>query len=957
MADASCGRSEQEAGQTIASRYISWRLLFREQITKLFPILSPAFSLLHERVNVLPASGLEVSATSFPALVQRYGRPQVAVLCTVVEVMAFFGLLFNYGVHNYVDSTLSLLGSRSWLVFDAFYVYLVNCLYLLGMNTAIYLKDTAVGHYALQMKEPAFRVAGLIHSILMLHLGNDYFILSLDYLKALPFRLSEYLVFQATQKIYSPCKNKLEEAKRSSSFIPFVCRRIFELFALMVLYVSVIFVFLFICAMDASVSVSQSPVYDEESHGHTLCQGMEEEVSNVDGTTESHTLAVRVDGITISGASDPTESEDTVLEDLTSAVKAPLDAVAEEGPKEEITAEEVLDEDAFQDCLVEGGDVEEQVVVQESLEADSQEDADAGSVQVCGEDEQGEAPEESEVLEVKQHETDSGAKEEVEDDFAGVEEVEEEVGDEDAAGREKVCVEEPEPEPEPENGEELCDEQVEEAELDELSVMQEEPEEQEVSGNGFEDSRRVQPSTSTRESIFSADDSLPLDGGDFGDSDNLLDIDLNEVQQLSHRALEDVEDSDEEVHVSIANVSWVSSTIEHANVGRILTIETREVLININTGTSVGSEEYRWEDLDCLSVGPGSECESEIGGEAEVAAEEQEQEEQGQEEDDHDEEEQQEVVIEEVEEHSWQEQLEAIMEEEEEVVEESFSVVVEEHGAAVEAHGSEMGLEELGGDVAYGNAVVSPSWASGMGRGLITEASTFSDTEGLLAIQEAEAKAERERLVKQRAREMMMGMSSWQMFGEEEKALVLGDSMESEKRSAQTAEAQEEAPASTSSVVASSLEEEASVPVDKEAEVAAVPGAVEEDHIASAMFAAMSDGLFEVKDLSMVEGEEDDRADLMFVKSPRLGPRTRASSLDALVGMQAAPRFFGLEELQNGGPVSRLAPFSLAPTFNLPRFADAYPAAFEGSALDKAALPAVPVPVEGRRRRNKSLPL
>ncbi|KAF4613577.1 hypothetical protein D9613_007428 [Agrocybe pediades] len=928
--------------------------LFREQITKLFPILSPAFSLLHERVNVLPASGLEVSATSFPALVQRYGRPQVAVLCTMVEVMAFFGLLFNYGVHDYVDSTLSLLGSRSWLVFDAFYVYLVNCLYLVGMNTAIYLKDTAVGHYALQMKEPGFRVAGLIHSILMLHLGNDYLFLSIDYLKALPSRIGDYALCRATQ-VYSPCKERLEEAKRSSYFVSFVCRRIFELFALLVLYASVLFVFLFIYAMDESVS--QFTVYDEESHGRALSHGMEE-VDNVDDATESLTLAVRVDSITISNASDPTESEDTVLKDLTSAVKAPLDAVSEEGLKEEITAEEVPDEDAFQDCLVEGGDVEEQVVVQGSLEAHSQDGSDAGSVQVCGEDERCDAPEESEVLEVKQHETDSGAKEEVEEDFAGVEEVEEEVGDEDAAGCEEACLEEPEPEPEPENGEELCDEQVEKAELDGLSVTQDDPDEQEVSSNGFEDTRRVQPSTSTRESIFSADDSLPLDGGDFGESDNLLDIDLNEVQQLSHRALEDVEDSDEEVHVSIANVSWVSSTIEHANVGRILTIETREVLININTGTSVGSEEYRWDDPDYLSVGPGSECESEIGGEAAVAAEEEEQEEQGQEEDDHDEEEQQEVVIEEVEEHSWQEQLEVIMEEEEEeVVEESFSVVVEEHGAAMEAHGSEMGLEELGGNVAYGNAVVSPSWASGTGRGLIAEASTFSDTEGLLAIQEAEAKAERERLVKQRAREMMMGMSSWQMFGEEEKALVLGDSMESEKRSAQKAEAQEEPPASTSSVVASSLAEEASVPVDKEAEVAAVPGAVEEDHIASAMFAAMSDGLFEVKDLSMVEGEEDDRADLMFVKSPRLGPRTRASSLDALVGMQAAPRFFGLEELQNGGPVSRLAPFSLAPTFNLPRFADAYPAAFEGSALDRAALPAVPVPVEGRRRRNKSLPL
>ncbi|KAF9555141.1 hypothetical protein CPC08DRAFT_145132 [Agrocybe pediades] len=187
--------------------------------------------------------------------------------------------------------------------------------------------------------------------------------------------------------------------------------------------------------------------------------------------------------------------------------------------------------------------------------------------------------------------------------------------------------------------------------------------------------------------------------------DNLLDIDMNEVLHLSFGVLDDIEEPAER------EVSFVSSTIEHANLGDVLTIETREVLISIHPATSVGSDflaecQKREVDSDYLLVGRGLEWGRDFADvlPVEVAKE-------GDNDDSSKEQQPAEVAADEEEDDSVQEQrLEVIAEEDDD--DESSSEVIEDHVVAAEGNDSKMGLEELGGRVAEGNLPVS--WEGGL---------------------------------------------------------------------------------------------------------------------------------------------------------------------------------------------------------------------------------------------------
>ncbi|KAF4613660.1 hypothetical protein D9613_007462 [Agrocybe pediades] len=335
-------------------------LFFREHVTKFFPILNPFVVLLRERLSVPSATGVKISATPLPILVTRHGRFRIAVLCSLVECMAFFGLVYSYGVQGYVDVTLPLLGSRVWVVCCAAVSHVASYLYSLCRKLATYILDTAVGGFVLRLKHPVFLVVQTTHSLLSLLLGEGYIGLTLDHIKGLLSFFTGCALGLAQRKVYKPCRERFDEKKRSSYLVAFICGRALELFALLVWGLSVVFAFVLVYALDKSHF--HPLLFDVEDHGRVFSGGVEVvDNGNASEEEEEPTLADSVGSDSSSALNvEESESEETVWDDVISDIKGLLDVHFEEvlpvkedeGDEEEDTEEDDEDDEDYDDDLL-----------------------------------------------------------------------------------------------------------------------------------------------------------------------------------------------------------------------------------------------------------------------------------------------------------------------------------------------------------------------------------------------------------------------------------------------------------------------------------------------------------------------------------------------------------------------------------------------------------------------------
>ncbi|KAF9553970.1 hypothetical protein CPC08DRAFT_785922 [Agrocybe pediades] len=310
-------------------------LFFREHVTKFFPILNPFVVLLRERLSVPSATGIKISATPLPILVTRHGRFRVAVLCSLVECMAFFGLVYSYGVQGYVDVTLPLLGSRVWVVCCAALSHVASYLYSLCRKLATYILDTAVGGFVLRLKRPVFLVVQTTHSLLSLLLGEGYIGLTLDHIKGLLSFFTSCALGLARRKVYAPCRAKLDEKKRSSLLVDFICKRAFELFALLVWGLSMVVAFVFVYAVDRA----HFPPLPFEVKGHGDVFSKDAEELDDGNVSEEEEEEPTLGGVELDSSGD--ESEETVWDDAIGDIKGLLDIHFEEAlPVKEYEEEE-----------------------------------------------------------------------------------------------------------------------------------------------------------------------------------------------------------------------------------------------------------------------------------------------------------------------------------------------------------------------------------------------------------------------------------------------------------------------------------------------------------------------------------------------------------------------------------------------------------------------------------------
>ncbi|KAF4613775.1 hypothetical protein D9613_007359 [Agrocybe pediades] len=172
-----------------------------------------------------------------------------------------------HGVEPSILSTILILGSRFQIIVLVAFVYIVSHLVSLGMKVIAYLGHTFLGT---KLKRPILRIFDLLHIILSNTFGDDYLLLAEDYFKAFP----GYALHQSEKRLYKPWKDKIVKMKKSSSFAAFVYRRVLELIAFPVFTLSVTCAFVFVYATVGMHSAPSVCVDDAEEVSTTVCSSM-----------------------------------------------------------------------------------------------------------------------------------------------------------------------------------------------------------------------------------------------------------------------------------------------------------------------------------------------------------------------------------------------------------------------------------------------------------------------------------------------------------------------------------------------------------------------------------------------------------------------------------------------------------------------------------------------------------
>ncbi|KAF4615801.1 hypothetical protein D9613_012471 [Agrocybe pediades] len=942
----------------------------RERLINYFTIARPAFQLLDERLNVEPISGLEVSAVPIAVLPKRHGRLQTAIICALVESVAFLCLLFQHGIEPSILSTLPLLGSRFQTIVIVAFVYIVNHLVSLSMRIIAYLGHTFLGT---KLKRPIVRIICLLHTILSNTIGGDYLLLADEYFKA----FLDYAFRQAEKRIYEPFKEKVDNMKKSSSFGAFVYRRVLEFIAFPVFSLSIVCAFLFVYATFDINSALPVGYDDSEELSTTVGSSMPSADTTSTAVDTSPSENVR-------SALEITESEDTaaavgLLEDMKSVLdtQQSFEVVEKEGSlEEEVVAEGSVVRDVAEELKVPDDEapiqkMAEEELVEERSEAEEPVDGIAPDVDDCegveaGVDAEYEAEvtspvevgdtsdvvdvveeevvcdEAESVVDVEEVEQDEEEVVELEEEALSVDveedveevsgEVEEEVdGSEEDGSEEEVDGSEEEV-----DGSEEAEEEVDASEevdyAEESGEIEEAEFSEEVSGEAEEEEVYEQLEEEESGEVEEADQTF---GGaeveveyaqedehevpeeveevfEFDEEPRKVELDIYIPSEGAENLLNEYHQEEEDpntvdglglnsIRVNLSNESLVSSTVDHANMGLVTTMQTESVLINIVASSTVASLERE-----------ACEVEEEVEAEKE-------------------------------EDNGVQEQSEA-------------SAIVEAEEPDREVEGSMVAVEKVesakGGkeetSVRNENRVLQ---LEGLAHKAV-HVGESPDQKGT----HLESEAEKERLLKQRVREIAREMAKGGALSPEEKAILLSSYSRKKDSATETKSAQCEVKGVTSDVngaegvvEAVSMNYASSSPTTMNASTEETPEKVE----AEIGVACVQGQPMEVKHvLQVVEAEaevvddEPERPELMQMKSPRVEFRSRALSLHAIVGME--PQSFSSLALGGGSNA-----------FEIPtRLTDCARSSLSRRTLslgEWAAAPIIPVLVEAPRRTVKTV--
>ncbi|KAF4615845.1 hypothetical protein D9613_012479 [Agrocybe pediades] len=880
----------------------------RERLINLFAIARPAFQLLDERLNGAPISGLEVSAVPITVLAKRHGRVQTGALCALVESVAFLCFLSKHGIEAYIVFTVPLLASRLHGVIYVTFVYIATHLLALGLSIIAYLGSTCLG---MKLKRPILRITRLLHTTILSNIfGPVYLQLAKDYCKA----LHDYALHQAEKRIYKPCKERVVKMKKSSSFASFFYHRLLELIIIPVLNLSVTCAFLFVY-VTADID-SPQPVFDDDA----------QEVSNTIGSSvpSTDTTSTAVD-------TSPSENARSVLE-----ITQSEDTAAAVGLLDEMQSfkDAQHSSEAIEDEVLRGAVVDEDLVLQDVAEEKvADEEAPIPEIvkkELVDELSEAEEPVDDAVPCVDEHE-------EVVAEFDVVAEAE--VVDTDAADVREVLEDEslcyvPDSSAEVTGQAVLGEEEVEELEEEEIESVDVDEDVEQVSGDMEEVEEAVDEVDG--EEVDYAEESGEIEEAEFVEevsSEAEEEYEQVEEEEVSGEAEEEVEYADEFEQEKSEEVEEVFEYDEEPRrVEPDLYVPQDDAEYPIDEPQQEEEDPNAVEGLGWNSIRVNLSAESLVSATIDhanmglVTTIETE------------------CVIMNIVASSTVASLEREAGEVEEEVEEPKR----------EVDGSEVAVEKVE-PVKVGQEETS------VREGLADKAVIPGDGPDQTGTQ-SETEAEKERLLKQCAREIARKMAKGGVLNAEEKAILLS-SYSRKDSAAETKSAQLEVNGGVSSAANRVTSDVEGVKGGDEAvstrPASSSPNASTADtpQAEAVIGVASADVQMEEKHLDAeAKDDEPERPELMQVKSPRVEFRSRALSLDAIVGMEA----LSFSSLALGG---------VSNAFEIPTgLANGASSSLSRRTLslgEWAAAPIIPVIVETprwplktihRRRRHMSLP-
>ncbi|KAF9561064.1 hypothetical protein CPC08DRAFT_762304 [Agrocybe pediades] len=218
---------------------------FKAQVARIVAVVKPISNLFYyNRMNIrLPILPLAV-------LIRKHDRTTTAFFLAVVETFVCLGLIATYGIHGAIALTVPVMEARVRTIARAAFVYALRLLSRLATRTLAYLQHTVAAQVAFQYINPALCLIRVVHLILALFLGKDYIHSIIALIKPLPCCACRYVGRNGKKKIFYPCRRKLQNLMNVYPLIGFMCDVLYNAFAIMLFFTSVIIAFAFVYALD-----------------------------------------------------------------------------------------------------------------------------------------------------------------------------------------------------------------------------------------------------------------------------------------------------------------------------------------------------------------------------------------------------------------------------------------------------------------------------------------------------------------------------------------------------------------------------------------------------------------------------------------------------------------------------------------------------------------------------------
>ncbi|KAF9561072.1 hypothetical protein CPC08DRAFT_446867 [Agrocybe pediades] len=218
---------------------------FKAQVARIVAVVKPIHNLFYyRRMNI------RLSIPPLAVFIRKHDRTTTAFFLAVVETFVCLGLIATFGIHGAVALTVPVMEARVRIIARAAFIFALRLLSRLATRTLAYFQHTVAAQVAFQYINPALCLIRVVHLILALFLGKDYIHSIIALIKPLPCCACRYVGRNGKKKIFYPCRRKLQNLMNVYPLIGFMCDVVYNVFAIILFFTSIIIAFAFVYALD-----------------------------------------------------------------------------------------------------------------------------------------------------------------------------------------------------------------------------------------------------------------------------------------------------------------------------------------------------------------------------------------------------------------------------------------------------------------------------------------------------------------------------------------------------------------------------------------------------------------------------------------------------------------------------------------------------------------------------------